>query len=205
MLVRRLCWAGLEITTSDATLVLDLLGGRPELSKWAGEPMEELIAPAAAAGSVTAAAVTHLHSDHFDVAGLGRALAPDAPVVCPSAVAETVAGAGFNARGVDVWETVAIGDLRLTAVPAVDGFGSAQVSWVVAHGERRLVHCGDTLWHGYWWEIAERSGPIDLAFLPINAAIAEFDYLTPASSGLPAVLTPEQAAAAARVLELAAS
>ena len=74
MLVRRLAWAGLEIEKSDATLVIDLLGGRPELSQWAGDPTEDLIAPSAPASNVTAAAVTHLHSDRFDVTALGGAL-----------------------------------------------------------------------------------------------------------------------------------
>jgi L-ascorbate metabolism protein UlaG (beta-lactamase superfamily) len=200
MLVRRLAWAGLEIQTSDTTLVVDLLGDTPELSKWAGDPTEELIAPTAAAGSVTAGLVTHLHSDHFDVATLHRVLALGAPLLCPAPAADTVATAGFDARGVEEWETVGVGDLQVTAVPAVDGFGSPQVSWVVSHATGRLIHCGDTLWHGSWWQIAKRCGLIDLAFVPINAAITAFEYLTPPSSGLPAVLTPEQAAAAAQLL-----
>jgi L-ascorbate metabolism protein UlaG (beta-lactamase superfamily) len=200
MIVRRLTWAGLELQTPDATAVVDLLGGRPELSQWAGDPAEELLAPAAAPGTVAAAAVTHLHSDHFDVEALKRALAPGAPVLCPTAAAAQVREAGFDTRGVEHWETVTAAGLEFTAVPAVDGFGSPQVSWVISDGETRLIHCGDTLWHGYWWEIAERGGPFVLAFLPINAAIAEFDYLQPPSSGLPAVLTPEQAAAAGQVL-----
>ena len=199
MLVRRLTWAGLEIQTPAATVVVDLLGGTPSLSQYAGAPREELLAPSAQPGTVAAAAVTHLHSDHFDVEALRRALAPDAPVLCPTAVAETVRDAGLNARGVDVWETVTVEDLRFTAVPAVDGFGSPQVSWVVADGDSRVIHCGDTLWHGYWWQIAERCGPFDIAFLPINAAVADFEYLQPASE-MPAVLTPEQAAAAAQIL-----
>ena len=159
MLVRRLTWAGLEIQTPAATVVVDLLGGTPSLSQYAGAPREELLAPSAQPGTVAAAAVTHLHSDHFDVEALRRALAPDAPVLCPTAVAETVRDAGLKARGVDVWETVTVEDLRFTAVPAVDGFGSPQVSWVVADGDSRVIHCGDTLWHGYWWQIAERCGP----------------------------------------------
>jgi L-ascorbate metabolism protein UlaG (beta-lactamase superfamily) len=199
MIVRRLTWAGLEIQTSAGTVVVDLLGGTPSLSQYAGEPREELVAPAAAPGTVAAAAVTHLHSDHFDVEALRRALAPAAPVLCPIAAADQVAQSGLEARGVELWDTVAVGGLQFTAVPAVDGFGSPQVSWVVSDGDSRLIHCGDTLWHGYWWEIAERCGPFDLAFLPINAAVAEFDYLQP-PSGQPAVLTPEQAAAAAHVL-----
>jgi L-ascorbate metabolism protein UlaG (beta-lactamase superfamily) len=103
---------------------VDLLGETPDLSRWAGEPTEDLIAPMAAAGSVTAAAGTHLHSDDFDVASLQGALAPGAPVLCPVQAADTVAEAGFNARGVEEWEAVEVGDLHVTAVPAVDGFGS---------------------------------------------------------------------------------
>ena len=193
MLVRRLTWAGLEIETPAATAVIDLLARTPSLSEFAGPPREELLAPSAQPGTVAVAAVTHLHSDHYDVESLRLALAADAPILCPAAAAETVRDAGFNARGVELWETV-----------TVDGFGSPQVSWVVADADRRLIHCGDTLWHGYWWQIAKRCGPFDLAFLPINAAVAEFEYTQP-PSGVPAVLTPEQAAAAAQVLQARAA
>jgi L-ascorbate metabolism protein UlaG (beta-lactamase superfamily) len=199
MRVRRLTWAGLEIQAPGATLVIDLLGGVPELSQYAGEPTEDLLAPSGQAGAVAAAAITHPHSDHFDVEALRRALAPDAPVLCSKEITQTVSGAGLTSRGVGLWDAVEVGELKLMAVPAVDGFGSTQVSWVVSHGNRNLIHCGDTLWHGYWWEIAQRCGPIDLAFLPVNGAIADFDDLQP-PSGIPAVLTPEQAAAAAQVL-----
>lgn len=199
MLVRRLTWAGLEIRVPDATVVIDFLGRVPALAQYAGEPTEELLVPSGGPGSVTAAAITHTHTDHFDVAALKEMLVKGAPVLCPTGIADVVADAGFAARSVDVWDTVEIGELALTAVPAVDGFGSTQVSWVVSHGDRRVIHCGDTLWHGWWWEIAKRCGPIDAAFLPVNAAVTEFDYLQPPSR-VPAVLTPEQAAAAAEVL-----
>lgn len=200
MHVRRLTWAGLEIRAGEATLVVDLLENVPSLSKYAGEPSDPLLPPAAGPGTVTAAAITHEHSDHLDAPALRNRLAPGAPVLCPPGAVETVTAAGLAARGVEPWETVAIGELEVTAVPAVDGFGTPQTSWVVAHGDRRVIHCGDTLWHGFWWQIAKRSGPVDLAFLPINGAIVRFDYLEPPTSGLPAVLTPEQAAAAAELL-----
>jgi L-ascorbate metabolism protein UlaG (beta-lactamase superfamily) len=196
MRVRRLTWAGLEIRTPEVTAVIDLLGGRPSLSDYAGEPAEPLVAPS---GAVSVAAVTHLHSDHFDVEALRRVLVPGALVLCPVDAAAAVTEAGLNARGVELWETVTVGDLAFTAVPAVDGFGTPQVSWVASDGEHTLIHCGDTLWHGFWWQIAKRCGPFDLAFLPINAAVAAFEYLDP-PSGMPAVLNPEQAAAAAEVL-----
>jgi L-ascorbate metabolism protein UlaG (beta-lactamase superfamily) len=200
MLIRRLSWAGIEIEADNTIAAVDLLASTPALSKYAGEPREPLLAPSAAPGTVAVAAVTHLHSDHFDVEGLARALAGDAPVLCPRESAETVAAAGLNARGVDPWDTVAVAGLEFTAAPAVDGFGSPQTSWVVSHGEQRLIHCGDTLWHGHWWAIADRCGPFQLAFLPANGAIADFDYLQP-PSGVSAVLTPEQAAAAAQILQ----
>jgi L-ascorbate metabolism protein UlaG (beta-lactamase superfamily) len=199
MIVRRLSWAGVELETPAATVVVDLLVDTPSLSEYAGKPREELLAPKAEPGTVAAAAVTHLHSDHFDIEGLRRVLAPGAPVLCPAGAVEDVEEAGFDARGAEPWESLTVGDIEFTAVPAVDGFGSPQVSWVVAGGGTRLIHCGDTLWHGYWWEIAERCGAFDIAFLPVNAAVAEFDYLQPPSE-LPAVLTPEQAAAAGQIL-----
>jgi L-ascorbate metabolism protein UlaG (beta-lactamase superfamily) len=199
MLVRRLTWCGLEIEAAGTTVVVDLLGNTPELAQWAGPPREDLLAPLAPARSVRAAAITHDHSDHFDADALRVALAPEAPVLCPAATAAMVAAAGLHARGVELWESVAVGALALQAVPAVDGLGAAQVSWVISHGDRRVLHCGDTLWHGFWWQIAERCGPIDLAFVPINGVTVDFDDLQP-PTGLPAVLTPGQAAAAVAVL-----
>ena len=90
-----------------------------------------------------------------------------------------------------------LGDFTATAVPAVDGYGDPQVSWVVSAGGRRIIHCGDTLWHGAWWQIGRQYGPFDAAFLPINGA--RFGWRKPVSD-IPAVLTPEQAVAAAQVL-----
>ncbi|MGH2764335.1 MAG: MBL fold metallo-hydrolase [Actinomycetota bacterium] len=74
----------------------------------------------------------------------------------------------------------------------MDGLGEEQVSWVVSGNGKRILHFGDTLWHGYWWAIAEH-GPFDVAFLPINGAMV----LYPSKTGIPASLTPEHAAAAA--------
>jgi L-ascorbate metabolism protein UlaG (beta-lactamase superfamily) len=199
MIVRRLTWSGLEIVAGGVAVVVDLLARTPELSRTAGAPREELIRPLAAPGTVAAAAVTHEHSDHLDIESLLEVVQPDGPVLCPPSIAGRIAAARLQARPVEVWESVTVGTLEFRAVPAVDGLGASQVSWLVRAGDRKVLQCGDTLWHGYWWQIAERCGPIDVVFLPVNAAVVDFDDLQP-PSGVPAVMTPEQAAAAAFVL-----
>ena len=83
-----------------------------------------------------------------------------------------------------------------TAVPAEDGFGSHQVSWVVNHGNQRFLHGGDTLWHGNWRTIGEQFGEFDVVFLPINAPIVAGDP----PSEVAAVMDPMQAVDAAVLL-----
>jgi L-ascorbate metabolism protein UlaG (beta-lactamase superfamily) len=89
--------------------------------------------------------------------------------------------------------------VSLTAVPAVDGFGDPQVSWVVQGAGKRIIHCGDTLWHGHWWRIRRNHGPFDAAFLCINGVVMTYPVLEP--SGVPADMTAAQAAAAGKLLD----
>ena len=74
-------------------------------------------------------------------------------------------------RGLDPWQTVTVGPFTVTALPAADGTGDPQVSWAVEAGGRRIVHGGDTMFHGWWWRAAQAAGPFDAAFLPINGAV----------------------------------
>jgi L-ascorbate metabolism protein UlaG (beta-lactamase superfamily) len=179
-----------------------------------GERAAAIPAPAvvAATGGAVAGLVTHLHRDHADAAALEQALAPGAPLLEPrpydggpveqAAVAQADAeltAAGLARRPQDPWTTVQAGPFSITALPAADGTGDPQLSWLVEAGGRRVLHLGDTLFHGWWWRIAERCGPPHLVCAPINGARLIFPHRQPPSP-LPGVMDPEQAATAAELL-----
>ncbi len=179
------------------------------MEQFVGAPLEPLPSPSRPADG---ALVTHLHGDHADPAALARALTPEAVVYRPAAgvgefldVAATLgAEKAFKEHALRTeelapWEERTVGPFTVTAVPAVDGFGDPQISWVVEADGVRILHAGDTVFHGYWWRIAMRVGAIDLAFLPINGPVCEFPHRQPPSP-LPAALDPRQAAVAAHLL-----
>jgi L-ascorbate metabolism protein UlaG (beta-lactamase superfamily) len=209
MQIRRLGWAGLELESDGHVALVDLLQDTDWIAGFVGEPRTELPGPSKPADL---ALVTHLHADHADPASLARALNTGAPVLRPAPggggdlenAALELAERGFRehelaTRVVEPWETIELGPFRISALPAADGSGDPQVSWMVSDGETTLIHCGDTLFHGWWWRAALRFGPIDFAFLPVNGAVLDFPHRQPAS-GLPACMTPEHAAAAALAL-----
>jgi len=209
MQIRRLGWAGLELEADGHTALVDLLQDTTWLEGFVGAPRTPLPGPSRPADL---ALVTHLHADHTDAVSLKQALKPGAPVLRPApadgdelenaAVAGAEAGlrkAELTTRVVEPWETVEIGPFSISAFPAADGTGDPQVSWAISAAGVTIVHCGDTLFHGWWWRAAMRFGPIDLAFLPVNGAVLDFPHRQP-PSGLPGAMTPRDAAAAARAL-----
>jgi L-ascorbate metabolism protein UlaG (beta-lactamase superfamily) len=156
--------------------------------------------------------VTHLHRDHADAAALEAALAPGAPVYEPrwpgGEDVENLAlvqanheldGAKLARREVGEWDRHEAGPFALTALPAVDGTGDPQVAWLVEAEGLRVLHLGDTLFHGFWWRMAQRHGPFDVVLAPINGAVVRFPHRRPASP-LPVALDPEQAALAGELL-----
>jgi L-ascorbate metabolism protein UlaG (beta-lactamase superfamily) len=84
-------------------------------------------------------------------------------------------------------------------LPAADGTGESQVSWAIAAGNQRILHCGDTMFHGWWWRLRSVAGPFDVAFLPINGAVVNFPWRQPPSP-YPAAMTAEDAVIAGRLL-----
>jgi L-ascorbate metabolism protein UlaG (beta-lactamase superfamily) len=172
-------------------------------------PAPAVVAPAPGA---VAGLVTHLHRDHADAAALTAALSAGAPVYEP----ESYGGEGIEQLAIvqadrelsdarlaraptAAWTTRTVGPFRLTALPAVDGTGDPQVSWLIEADGQRVLHLGDTIFHGWWWRFSERFGAPDVVLAPINGARLTFPHRRPPSP-LPGALDPEQAAIAAALV-----
>jgi len=196
MRIRWLGWAGVEIETQ---------GERARAL-----PLPEVVRaePGASAGLVT-----HLHRDHADAAALEGAVGAGGTVFEPVdyggegrerlALAQAdgeLTAAAVARQPAAPWTTAGVGPFTLTALPAVDGTGDPQVSWLIEADGKRVLHLGDTMWHGWWWRIGERYGAPDVVLAPINGARLTFPHRQPAS-WLPGAMDPEQAALAAELLQ----
>jgi L-ascorbate metabolism protein UlaG (beta-lactamase superfamily) len=215
MRVRWLGWAGVEIEAVGETVLIDPLADpAATFAALAEDARERMQVPeiAAPAGEALAGLVSHLHRDHADAGALMEGLAPGAAVHEPiwpgGEDAENLSlaqanfelqRAGLERRAFEVWESAEVGPFTITALPAVDGLGDAQVSWLVEADGQRVLHLGDTIFHGYWWRMARRHGPFDVVLAPINGAITDFPNLQPPSP-LAAAMEPEQAAVAGELL-----
>src|SRR3954470_12758773 len=215
MRLRWLGWAGAELEADGATVVVDALDDAgavwaPLGDRAAGVPLPRVVAPST--GTAVAGLVTHLHRDHADARALSAALAPGAPVLEPpaadgepvenlglAAAEHELAKSGLDRRRLSLWQSIAAGPFAITALPAVDGIGDPQVAWLIEADGVRVLHLGDTIFHGYWWRIATRYGRFDAVLVPVNGAVLRFPHRRPASP-LPGALDPEQAALAAEIL-----
>ena len=137
--------------------------------------------------------VSHAHYDHLDLPSLTR-LDRALPVVVPRGIGRLVRRRGFtNVVEVAPGDDVRIGDLRITATPAVHSgsrhpFAAAApaLGYVVA-GSASVYFAGDTdLFAGM-----ESIGPVDAALLPVSGWGARL----PAGH-----LDPQRAADALRLL-----
>jgi L-ascorbate metabolism protein UlaG (beta-lactamase superfamily) len=189
---QRLAWAGIRLQLDSGTLFLDPL---ISTNVW-GSALKDPMIPVGDATGDRFVVVSHRHPDHCDPDAIRQALG-DSGTLVYAASGGVPNVTGVKMRAAALYEPQLLGDFTATAVPAVDGYGDPQVSWIVSAGGRRIIHCGDTLWHGAWWQIGRQYGPFDVAFLPINGA--RFSWRKPVTD-VPAVMTAEQAVAAAVVI-----
>ena len=209
-------WAGAELAADGATVVIDPLADAaavfaPLGDAAAGTPLPRVVP--ASAGRAVAGLLTHLHRDHADAAALTAALLPGAPVFEPPAgggdalenlalaqAAHELTAAGLERRVAEPWSAHTTGPFTVTALPSADGIGDPQIAWLVEAGGVRVLHLGDTMFHGFWWRIAQRHGPFDAVLVPVNGAVLSFPHRRPPSP-LPGALDPVQAALAAQILD----
>ncbi|MCW2951248.1 MAG: hypothetical protein JWQ48_418 [Conexibacter sp.] len=177
MHVRWLGWAGVELEHEGETVVIDPLADPAGTFAAFGDAARDVELPSvtpAAAGRAVAGLVSHLHRDHADAGALAAAIAPGAAVHHPTPTEEgnlALAQADYELgeaklarRAVAAWASVTVGPFTCIALPAVDGLGDPQVSWLVEAGGSRVLHLGDTVFHGRWWQMARRAGPFDVVF-----------------------------------------
>lgn len=192
MEIERLTWAGVKLVSGDTTVLIDAVA----TDLWNGNAPEGFVA-ATSDTRRTYALITHAHNDHFDAAGLQDVLGDRGYVICHRSIAPYVASRGLRVIPADLHVPVFRGGLAFTAVPAEDGLGDEQVSWIVSDGSSKVLHAGDTLWHGQWESIGRQHGPFDIAFLPINGARIAREPMPET----PAVQTPLQALDAGLLLQ----
>lgn len=194
VVLTKLTWAGVCVEYKGVAVYVDATAPRPDDQVIRFDPQSRRPS--------RYALVSHGHGDHFDLDYLRLVLGDRGVIFCHHATAGDIDRRILRVQAVDLWEPVFLprsgADVVAFAVPAVDGFGVAQASWVLRCGDVRLIHCGDTLWHGEWWDIGRALGPFDVACLPINGArqtVGRFQDV-----GVAGVMGPEQAVAAARAL-----
>jgi L-ascorbate metabolism protein UlaG (beta-lactamase superfamily)/enterochelin esterase-like enzyme len=133
--------------------------------------------------------ITHTHGDHLDAAAVGKLKKAGTVVLGPESVAKVLPGttvirSGEN-RQAGRWRVEAVPAYNLTRGPAPGSFYHPKGDgngYVLTFGDKRFYVAGDTE------NIPEMAAlkNIEAAFLPVN---------------LPFTMTPEEAAAAARVIK----
>ncbi|MCB5907559.1 MBL fold metallo-hydrolase [Streptomyces pinistramenti] len=197
--LRRLAWAGVEVAAGDRRVVIDPLKNTADLAGFQGLPKRPLPDIEASPGVRTHAVITHIHPDHCDRELLAGIAADDGGTVgCHTPILGILDGMGVTATPQELGEQRQIGPFTTIPVASHDWRGDDQVAWIVETEGLRIIHFGDTIWHGRWWQIAKDHGPFDVAFLPIAGVLTQREGFTPTNQ--PATLTPEQAVEAAVVL-----
>ena len=191
MKIQRLAWAGIKIEVGKTTLFVDATSDEEDIKLIAETEFKHAL-------------ITHHHGDHYDPIALKTVFDKNSLLVCHQDVLPWINTTDLRTQTVKLYEPLIFSrrtdDFVAIAVPAVDGFGHPQVSWIIEGGGKKIIHCGDTLWNGNYWDLGRIYGPFDMAFMPINGARQNLGRYT--DEGIPCVMTPEQAVVACKLLKV---
>src|SRR6266851_448849 len=110
---------------------------------------------------------SHAHYDHFDMAAFGVYSDKSVPFAVKTGMADEARKVGFmDVTELELWQTVDLGGVRVTAAPAAHGM--PENSYVLERDGIAVFFGGDTLLIPELREIAARFPHIDLALLPVT-------------------------------------
>ena len=211
MKVRWLGWAGVELEHDGATIVVDPLADAAATFAGFGAAADGVELPEVVPRrrrARVAGLVTHLHRDHADAGALAAALAPGAASTTrrPPSTATSRSPRPSTSSARPSWRAarcrLGVGRGRPVHLHRAAGRRRPRrpAGLLARRGRRqRVLHLGDTVFHGAWWQMARRAGPFDVVFAPVNGAVVDFPHQQPPSP-LPAAMEPEQAALAGELL-----
>lgn len=123
---------------------------------------------------IAAQLVTHNHRDHLDLPSLD---AVARPIIGGLGLAPFFTRYELGCTELDWWATTRVGGVTIRFVPAQhwsrrglrDENATLWGGFIIEGSSARLYHSGDTAYFDGFTHIAQRSGPIDAALLPIGA------------------------------------
>jgi L-ascorbate metabolism protein UlaG (beta-lactamase superfamily) len=199
MKITKLSWAGLLLESGNTQLYIDPLQNVEGIFPFVGAPKSPIVPVPLPEHGPAEVLITHIHADHYDTALYTDILQSRCIIYGPAPVVQAARATGLKATITRPYDTFYVGEFSITPVPAVDWVGEDQVSYVISDGKQTIFHGGDTNWHGYWWTFAERFGPFDAAFLPVNG-VKGFLPGQEITSEISGTMDPQQAVTAARIL-----
>ncbi|WP_118082298.1 MBL fold metallo-hydrolase [Streptomyces sp. CC0208] len=136
--------------------------------------------PLAALGPVDVVVISHDHYDHLDMPTIKELAGTDTVFAVPLGVGAHLEHWGVSAdrlRELDWHESTQVAGLTLTATPARHfcgrGLRNTQhtlwASWIVAGGEHRIYHSGDTGYFDGFKDIGAAFGPFDATMIQLGA------------------------------------